>query len=123
MSTKKAFGIIGIMLIVMIAGCGKQQFDDPNTVKQHYIYLEDTQTGQIISDQVLYKEYNNGTAICGYALVKDEDECYKMLEDSFYTELALVQEYLKYQIQRAESEQNQTLADGTIDVNDSVGIE
>jgi len=42
-----------MLVFVVLTACGRQDFDDPNVKDQYWIYLEDEQTGQIVSDQVL----------------------------------------------------------------------
>ncbi len=108
----RTYWIIGCgALLLLLAGCGKPKFDDPNVQDQYYIYLEDQETHQIVSDQVLFITYKNNTKLCGYAIVESEDQCYKMLEDQFYTELGALKQTLEQeaaQAQNAEQQANQS---------------
>lgn len=103
--------ICGILAMLLLAACGK--FDDPNIKDQYYVYLEDEQTGEPISDQVLYTFYKNGTAMCGYAPLNGKDECpegkddaalrchedacYKMVETAFKAQMDALKEAIAAQ--------------------------
>lgn len=116
--------ILGLVLVLL--GCGKQ-FDDPNIKDQYYVYLEDDETGQPVSDQVLFTQYRNGTATCGFAVLNTqdgcgdvvnvqtqqchEDACYKMVEEVFYLQL----DALKAQIEAEKAAAEAAPADGATD--------
>jgi hypothetical protein len=104
LNIKISIAAIVLIFLLVIVGCGKPKFDDPNINDQYYVFLEDTETDQVISDQVMLTKYKNGTMVCGFALVESEEECYNMLEEVVYTELALLEEYLEHEIEQATPE-------------------
>ena len=93
--------VILCCVLLLLAACGK--FDDANMKDQYYVYLEDQQTGQPVSDQVLFTQFYNGTAMCGFKQLNPddgcgqgsddttqkchEDVCYKMVEAVFNTQM------------------------------------
>ena len=103
---KKVGIILAVALLVILAGCGKKEFTDPNVDDQYYIYLEDEETQQIVSDQVLYTVYKNGTRLCGYAVVQSEEQCYQMLEEMFHAELEDLKQALTEEAVKAEAAVN-----------------
>src|SRR3989344_3411402 len=110
---KKVGIILAVALLVILAGCGKKEFTDPNVDDQYYIYLEDEETQQIVSDQVLYTVYKNGTRLCGYAVVQGEDECYKLLEEQFYLELDVLKQQLTDEEAQAQAYEQMNQSNGT----------
>lgn len=105
-------------LLLLIAACGK--FDDPNIKDAYYLYLEDPETKQPISDQVLFTQYKNGTAMCGYAALNEADNCgsatdkqtikchenacYKMIEEAFKAQLEAYKAALEEAARLAEGQ-------------------
>ena len=101
--------IPAMVVLLTLAACGK--FDDPNVKDQYYVYLEDEETKQPVSDQVLFTMYRNGTATCGFAVLNEiddcpegvskaaqqchEDACYRMVEEVFQLQLQSLQEAIQ----------------------------
>jgi len=94
---------------------------DPIIEDQYYIFLTDQDSGEVVSDQVLFTLYKNGTATCGYALLDEldncgsaidektqlchENACYKMVEEGFNAQIAA----LKGALEAEAAAQNQTV--------------
>ena len=111
--------LCSMVAMLVLAACGK--YDDPNIKDQYYVYLEDDETGQAVSDQVLFTQYRNGTATCGFALLNaddgcgnavddktqqcHEDACYKMVETVFYAQLDALKTQLEAEKQLAAQEE------------------
>lgn len=107
--------LCGMVAMLVLVACGR--YDDPNIKDQYYIYLEDDESGQAVSDQVLFTQYKNGTAVCGFALLNEEDDCgsavdektqrchedvcYKMVETVFYARLDALKAQLEAERQLA----------------------
>lgn len=108
MKGKKRFMALFLFAMLFLTACGKQKWDDPNIEDQYWIYLEDEQTGQVISDQVFFTKFKNGTSICGYTYVRTEEECYQILEAHLYEELERLKTALEVEAQQAAMMQNAT---------------